>query len=343
MQSILRALVSLLLFRFRSRASLELEVIALRHQLSILQRRHRGVKKLPIPDRYFWAWLYRIWPRALDVMVLVKPDTVIDWHRKGFRMYWRWLSRNKPRGYSTSRELRNLIRDISRANPLWGCNRIQGELLKLGFDVSNTTVWRYMCPRRSPSPSPSWSVFIRNHMRDIVAIDMFVVITAGFRMLYAVIVLGHDRRRIIHFGVTDRPNQNWLVQQVSKAFERNTLPRYLVRDRDAAYGSRFNARMRALGIRQLITAPQSPWQNVYVERVIQSIRHECLNHVIIFNERHLRRILSSYVKYYNRTRTHLSLQQDCPESRRVEPPTAGKIVAIPEVGGLHHRYERRAA
>lgn len=342
MKPILYAIISLLTFRLRSRASLELEVIALRHQLTILRRRRRGRQKLPAADRYFWAWLYGIWPRAIDVMVLVKPVTVVKWHRQGFRIYWQWRSRPKRRRRRISPELRDLIRQMSRANPLWGAARIHGELLKLGFDVSIITVAKYM-RRRSGSPSPGWRVFVRNHIHDTVATDMFVVITAAFRLLYAMIILGHDRRKIIHFEVTERPTQDWLVHQIRRAFEGKAVPHYLLRDRDALYGRRFTNQLRAMGIQQLVTAPQSPWQNVYVERVIQSIRHECLNHVIIFNKRHLQRMLSSYIQYYNRTRTHLSLDKDCPEVRPINPPAAGKIVAIPEVGGLHHRYERRAA
>ena len=342
MHPILSAIGSLLSFRFRSRASLELEVIALRHQLTVLRRRKRGRQKLPRSDRYFWAWLYGIWPRALEVMVLVKPVTVIKWHQQGFRIYWRWLSRPKQKRRRISPALRDLIRQMSRANPLWGAARIHGELLMLGFDVSIFTVAKHM-KRWAGPPSPGWRVFLRNQMCDTVATDMFVVVTASFRLLYAMIILGHDRRKIIHFEVSERPTQSWLVQQLSKAFEGKATPRYLFRDRDALYGRRFDERLRVMGIQQVVTSPQSPWQNIYAERVIQSIRHECLNHVIIFNKHHLRRMLSSYIQYYNQSRTHLSLAKDCPETRAVTPPAAGNIVAIPQVGGLHHRYERRAA
>jgi len=241
-----------------------------------------------------------------------------------------------------STEIRDLIRQMSLANPLWGAPRIHGELLKLGIAVSQATVGRYL-PRRPKAPSPTWRSFLHNHLTDIAAIDMFVVATATFRTLYALIVLGHDRRKVIHFEVTQNPTQVWLSRQITEAFPWETAPRYLLRDRDTSYGRAFRDRVRAMGIEEVLTAPRSPWQNPFVERLIGSIRRECLDHVIIFNERHLRHILSGYFQYHHRTRTHLSLDKDCPQHRLVQPPLAGKIIAFPEVGGLHHRYERRAA
>jgi hypothetical protein len=206
-----------------------------------------------------------------------------------------------------SAEIRDLIRKMSLANRLWGAPRIHGELLKLGIKVSQATVGRYM-PWRPKVPSPTWRSFLHNHLTDIAAIDMFVVATATFRLLYTLIVLSLDRRRFIHFGVTE--------------------------------GQEFRNRVQAMGIKQVVTAPQSPWQNPYVERLIGSIRCECLDHTIIFNESHLRRVLSSYFQYHHGARTHLSLNKDCPQPRRIQPPSAGEIIAFPEVGGLHHRYER---
>jgi len=274
-------------------------------------------------------------------MVLVKPATVVQWHRKGFRLYWRWRSRRLGRP-KMSAEIRDLIRRVSLANPLWGAPRIHGELLKLGIEVSQATVGKYL-PWRPKIPSPTWRSFLHNHLTDIAAIDMFVVATATFRLLNAMIVLGHDRRRIIHFNVTHNPTQAWLAHQMTEAFPWDTAPRYLLRDRDASYGPVFRDRVRVMGIKEVVTAPRSPWQNAYVERLIGSIRRECLDHIIIFNEHHLRRVLSSYFQYHHQTRTHLSLDKDCPETRPIHPPTAGKIIAFPQVGGLHHRYERRAA
>jgi putative transposase len=232
---------------------------------------------------------------------------------------------------------------MSRANPLWGAPRIHGELLNLGIKVSQATVGRWM-PWRPRVPSPTWRSFLQNHLPNIAAIDMFVVVTATFRLLYALIVLGLDRRRVIHFDVTQNPTQVWLCGQMTEAFPWDTAPRYLLRDRDKSYGPAFRHRVRAMGITEVITAPRSPWQNPYAERLIGSIRRECLDHVIILNERHLRRVLSSYFQYHHDARTHLSLNKDCPRPRTVQLRSAGSnIIAFPEVRGLHHRYERRAA
>ena len=241
-----------------------------------------------------------------------------------------------------SSETRDLIRQMTMVNPLWGAPRIHGELLKLGVEVSQATVGRYL-PWRPKVPSPTWRTFLQNHMTDIVAVDMFVVATATFRLFYALILLGHDRRRIIHFNITQNPTQAWLSRQMTEAFPWETVPRYLLPDRDAAFGPGFRNRVHPMGVKEVVTAPRCPWQNPYVERIIGSIRRECLDHIIIFTERQLRRVLSPYFQYHHQTRTHLSLDKDCPEPRPVHPPTAGNIIAFPEVGGLHHRYERRAA
>ena len=343
MHPILRAIVSLVSFRLRSRASLELEVLALRHQLGVLRRKQKKIIHVSKADRLLWTLLYRIWPRALDAMVLVKPDTVIEWHRKGFRLYWSWRSQDKRPWRKLSPELRELIRQMKMDNPLWGVQRIQGELLKLGIEISHQSVYKCM-PKRFKPPSPKWRIFLREHMHETAAMDMFVVITVTYRILYAMVLIGHDRRKILHIDVTAHPTQDWLSHQIVRAFQSNDRPTYLLRDRDALYGRRFRDTVRALGIQEIVAARQSPWQNIYVERVIGSIRSECLNHVIVINERHLQRILSSYVRYYNQSRTHYSLDKDCPEPRPIEPPSKGpKIIAIPEVGGMHHRYVRRAA
>src|SRR2546423_2038258 len=321
MVTILFAVVSIFVFRFRSRAVLELKLVALEHQLAVLRRPRPGRPPLSSLDRLLWMSLYRIWPQIIDAMVLVKPATVVEWHRKGFRFYWRWRSR-RPGRPRTGPEIRDLIRRMSNANPLWGAPRIHGELLKLGIKISQATVGRWM-PWRPKVPSPTWRSFLCNHLPDIVAIDMFVVATATFHLLYALIVLSLDRRRVIHFAVTPNPTQDWLSRQMTEAFPWDTAPRYLLRDRDTA----FRHRVRAMGITEVITAPRSPWQNPYAERLIGSIRRECLDHVIIFNEHHLRRVLSSYFQYHH-------------DTRRVHLPSTGNIIAFPEVGGLHHRYER---
>jgi transposase InsO family protein len=197
--------------------------------------------------------------------------------------------------------------------------------------------------RRPGTPSPTWRSFLRNQAQGIAAIDMFVVASVSFRLLYVMIILGHDRRKIIRAAVTQHPTAEWLSRQVTEAFPWDTAPRYLLRDRDASYGSEFCNRVKAMGITQVVTSPRSPWQNPYVERVIGSIRREYLDHFVIFNERHLRRVLPSYVDYYHRTRTHLSLDKDCPDPRPIQPPRTGRVFAIPQVDGLHHRYERLAA
>ena len=241
-----------------------------------------------------------------------------------------------------AREIRDLIRKMSLANPLWGAPRIHGELLKLGIDVSQATVGRYL-PWRPKVPSPTWRSFLHNHLHDTAAVDLFVVVTARFQLLYTLVVLGRERRKVIHFDVTRNPTQGWLARQITEACPWDTAPRFLLRDRDASYGQTFRDRVQAMAIEEVVTAPRSPWQNAYVERIIGSIRRECLDHVVVFDERHLRRVLSAYFRYHHRSRTHLSLDKDCPEPRPIQPPSAGTVVAFPQVGGLHHRYERRAA
>jgi transposase InsO family protein len=268
-------------------------------------------------------------------MVLVKPATVIDWHRKGFRLYWRRRSRHLGRP-GMNREVRDLIRKMSHANPLWGAPRIHGELLKLGIEVSQATVGRYL-PWRPKVPSPTWRSFLRNHMHDTAAVDMFVVVTARFRLLYALIVLGHERRKIIHFDVTPNPTQGWLARQITEAFPWGTAPRFLLRDRDASYGPTFRNRVQAMAIEQVVTAPRSPWQNAYVERIIGSIRRECLDHVIILDERHLRRVLSAYFDYHHRSRTHLSLRKDYPERRPIQPPSVPLLPSHKSAAKRFHR------
>ena len=241
-----------------------------------------------------------------------------------------------------TKELREPIRRLSRANPTWGSPRIAGELAKLGIDVAKSTVERYRVRPTAP-PSPTWSAFLDNHVKDLVSIDFFTVPTVRFQVLFVFLVLAHHRRRVVHFNVTANPTGRWTAHQVVEAFPWDSAPRYLLRDRDGIYGAYFNSRVAGLGIQQVLTAPRSPWQNPFVERIIGSIRRECLDHMIILDEQHLRRILRTYFDYYQSCRTHLSLGKDAPDSRPVEPPEMGKVVAIPKVGGLHHRYTRLAA
>ena len=235
-----------------------------------------------------------------------------------------------------------LVRTMALANPLWGAPRIHGELLKLGFEISQRTVARLM-PRRRKPPSQTWRTFLQNHVSDLVSIDFFVVPTATFRVLYVFLALLHHRRRVVHFNVTDSPTAAWTAQQIVEAFPHEEAPRFLLRDRDSIYGGKFRRRVQGLGIGEVLTAPRSPWQNPFAERLIGTIRRELLDHVIVMNEGHLRRRLRNYLSYYHASRTHLALEKDAPEPRAVEPPAQGPVVALPQVGGLHHRYVRRAA
>ena len=327
----------ILLDLFRSRSSLEGEVIALRHQLNVLRRRTPKRPALRSFDRFIFILLYRLAPTVLDAMTIVRPETIMRWHRAGFRSFWRWKSRRRPGRPKVPLEVRQLIREISLANPLWGAPRIHGELLKLGIDVGQTSVAKYMARRRRP-PSQGWRTFLRNHADGIASIDLFVVPTISFRLLYGLLVLRHDRRCILWLGVTAHPSAEWIAQQVTEACGWESAPHSLIRDRDRVYGEAFTRRVRAMGIRDRPTAPRSPWENGHAERLIGSIQRECLDHVIVFGERHLRHVLRSYARYYNGVRTHLSLGKDSPLPRDVQ--AVGTILPLPILGGLHHHYVR---
>jgi transposase InsO family protein len=327
---------------FKSRTALQLENLALRHQLGVL---HRSVKrpKLTSSDRLLWAWLCEIWTDWRSALIIVKPGTVMAWHRKGFRLFWTWKSRRgQPGRPAVPKDVRDLIRRMSRENPMWGAPRIHGELLKLGIDIGETSVGKYMVRHRRP-PSQTWRTFLDNHIKQLVSVDFFTVPTIRFQILYVFLVLAHDRRRIVHFNVTAHPTAEWTAQQLREAFPFDLVPRYLLRDRDRIFGDDFTKQVRDMSIKEVLSAPRSPWQRAYVERVIGSIRCECLDHVIVFNEAALRRTLRLYFQYYHGSRTHLALGKDTPEPGTVQPPQAGRVVGIPMVGGLHHRYERRAA
>jgi putative transposase len=328
---------------FCSRAALKLENLALRHQIGVLQRSARKRPKLTAGDRLLWVLLSRIWSDWRSVLAIVKPDTVVAWHRKGFRLFWTWKIRRGQLGRpAVSREVRDLIRRMCRENPGWGAPRIHGELLKLGIDVGESSVSKYMVRGRKP-PSQTWRTFLENHVKQLVSIDFFTVHTLRFQVLYVFLVLAHDRRRILHFNLTAHPTVEWTGQQLREAFPFEQGPRYLLRDRDAIFGKDFRDQVRDMGIREVLSAPRSPWQRAYIERVIGSIRRECLDHLIVFHESSLRRTLACYFQYYHRSRTHLSLGKDSPEPRSIQPPEMGRVVAVSQVGGLHHRYERRAA
>jgi transposase InsO family protein len=328
---------SVLVLSFRSRATLEAEILILRHQLNIQQRHLPKRLTFSAMDRLIFAGLYRLLPSILNALTIVKPDTIVRWHRAGFRSYWRWKSQPCSGRPAVPREIRRLIREMSIANPLWGAPRIHGELLKLGIEIGQTSVAKYMARRRGP-PSQGWKTFLHNHADGIVAMDLFVVPTISFRLLYGLLIMEHGRRQILWFGVTAHPTAEWLSNQITEACGWEQAPRYLIRDRDGAYGGVFIRRLRSMGIRDRPTSPRSPWQNGYAERLIGSIRRECVDHIIVLGERHLRHVLLSYMQYYNEVRTHLSLNKDAPAPRPVQ--SAGHILRRPILGGLHHQYVR---
>jgi putative transposase len=326
----------------QSRSGLVFENSALRHQLAVLKRQVRK-PKLRCADRLLWVGLRRIWPQWQKALLLFQPQTIISWHRLGFRLFWRWKSRTRRGRPCVGRDLLTLIQRMWKANPTWGSRRIQAELAKLGIEVSDSTIRKYR-PKNRPSPSDqTWKSFLQNHAQAVVAVDFFALPTATFRVLYVFLVLAHERRKILHFNITEAPSASWTAQQMVEAFPYTIAPHYLLRDRDAIYGTDFTRRVEGLGLEQKLIAPRSPWQNPMVERIIGSIRRECLDHIIVLNAQHLRQVLSDYLAYYHHDRSHRSLDQDCPFCRPVETPDQGNIVALPRLGGLHHRYTRQAA
>lgn len=320
--------------------NLALENLALRQQLAVFKHQYPR-PALHQSDRAFWVFLSRFWSNWRSSLHFVQPATVIRWHRQGFKYYWTWKCRHKGRP-KIDRELRQLIRKISQSNPLWGAPRIHGELLKLGFSVSEATVSKYMI-RHSCPPSQSWRTFLDNHTKESISLDFFVVPTATFRVLFVLLILSNDRRNILHFNVTTNPTAYWTARQLLESCGFEEAPKYLIRDRDAIYSKTFSHQANVLNIREVVTAPRSPWQNPYVERVIGSIRRECVNHLIVLGERHLKRVLRAYVDYYNHTRTHLSLEKDAPIARESQNIEDGNVISIRRVGGLHHEYRRMAA
>jgi transposase InsO family protein len=322
---------------FKVRAQLEAEIVVLRHQLNVLRRRVPSKPKLAIVDRLLLVWLHRLFPSVLNAITIVQPETIIRWHRTGFRLYWRWKSRSRGGRPKVPIEIRRLIREISLANRLWGAPRIHGELLKLGFEVAQSTVAKYMARRRR-GPSQTWKSFLRNHAAGIAAMDFLIVPTVGFKLLFVLVILRHQRRRLISLSVTANPTATWIARQVTDAFPWNEAPDYLIRDRDGSYGHAVTKRLAAMGIRDHPTAARSPWQNGHAERLIGSIRRECLDHIVVFGDAHLRQILAAYTGYYNELRTHLSLDKNSPGHRPIE--RIGQVAAQPILGGLHHHYCR---
>src|SRR5215467_9319851 len=329
-----------LLIGLRGQAAMQAEIIALRHQLAVFQRTQKPKRTmLNGIDRCLWVWLSRLWSGWRSALLIVKPETVIGWHRQGFRWYWTWKIRHgRPGRPCVRKETRDLIRTMSRENPLWGAPRIHGELMKLGIKISEASVAKYMV--RNPKPPAQMENVPQESRLSNCLSHFFTVHTVWFEILFVFIVLAHDRRRVVHFNVTTHPTAAWTAQQMLEAFPFDTAPKYLLRDRDCIYGQEFRKQVEAMNINEVLSAPRSPWQRAYVERIIGSIRRECLDHMIIFDEDALRRTLSSYFSYYHRSRLHLSLGKDSPDSRPVQ--SIGRITVFPEVGGLHHRYKRVA-
>jgi len=284
-----------------------------------------------------------MWSRWTKALVIVQPQTVVRWHQAGFRLFWRWRSRRRSGRAPKDRELIDLIRRMWQANHTWGSPRIRAELANLGLQVSAATVRKYRPKRERGPPSQTWRAFLRNHTQQLIAVDFFAVPTVTFRVLFVFVVLAHERRRVLHFAVTEAPSAAWVGQQIVIAFPFETPPKYLLRDRDGIYGAEFTKRVMGLGIEEKPTAPRAPWQNPYVERLIGIIRQECLDQVIVIGERHLQSVLKDYFEYYNLTRPHRSLAQDSPVQRPVMTPEQGPVVEFPQVGGLHHLYTRQAA
>jgi putative transposase len=330
---------------FRSRIDTSLEVLALRQQVAVLKRK-RSRPTLNRLDRLFWTALRNLWPRWSDALVIVKPETVVGWHRAGFRLYWRWRSRPCGGRPKISQEIRTLVRTMAVENLNWGAPKIHGELLKLGFEVSESTVARYLRRlRRRGDPGKRWLAFLANHREAIVAIDFFTVPTLTFKLLYCFFVIEHGRRRILHLNVTSCPTSDWVVQQLREAFSEAGPYRYLILDHDSKFNGDVIAFLKATGLKPKRTSIQAPWQNGLAERWVGSCRREILDHVIALNEAHLRRLIRDYVNYHHQDRIHDSLDKDAPNRRPIEEkPLAGATVcSSPRLGGLHHRYSWREA
>jgi transposase InsO family protein len=327
MVALLCFLLTLLASPFKSKNRLEAENAVLRHQLIVLQRKVRGRAQFTNGDRLFFIQLYRWFPSVLKAVTIIRPETLVRWHRAGFRRYWRCKSRSIGGRPQIAADLRALIQRMSAENVLWGAPRIHGELLKLGFAMAQSTVAKYMVARGEPS-GQSWGTFLRNHAPHIAAMDLFVVPTLGFELLYVLVIIRLVRRELAWINVTPHPTAEWIAQQITEAFPWNEAPRYLIRDRDAIYGAVVTRRRRAMGIRDKPIAAGAPWQNCFAERLIGSIRRECVDHIVVLGD----------ARYYNEMRTHRSLNKDAPASRPVQ--RTGSVIPHAVLGGLHHCYVR---
>jgi len=339
----IRLFVGSILRLIRTRRRLLLENLALRQQLAVLKRKHARPRLVAL-DKLFWVLVRRFWSEWKQALIIVGPETVVRWHRSGFAMYWRAISRGRRivGRRRTSKEVRDLIFRMVAENSTWGAPRIHGELLMLGFDISERTISRWMkrAPRDS-EPAKRWLALLRNHREAIAAMDFFTVPTINFGVLYCFFIIGHDRRRIVNFNVTSHPTAGWIIQQLREAFPYQSAPRFLIFDRDAKYGLDVPIAVRSMAIRPVRTSFQNPWQNGIAERWVESCRRDLLDHVIAFNERHLKRLLSDYVRYYHEDRTHLGLRKETPAGR-VRSTDRGTVVSQARLGGLHHRYDRAA-
>src|SRR5262245_57099265 len=342
MGALLLLLLNLLGLPFKSKCCLAAENAALLQQVIVLHRMIRGCVEFTDNERRFFIQLYRWFPSVLSAITIIRPETLLRWHRAGFRRYWRWKSGNRGGRPHIDAALRALIRQMSIENVLWGAPRIRGELLKLGFAVAQSTVARYMArPDGKAPPSPSgqrWGSFVRNHMPQVAAMDLFVVPTLGFNLLYVLVIVRLARRELVWINVTAHPSAEWIARQIPEAFPWDEVPRYLIRGQDKIYGVAVTRRLRAMGIRDKPITAGSPWQNSFAERLIGTIRRECVEHIVVLGETHLRRTLREYAHYYNTARTHRSLNQDAPVSRPVQ--RIGRIVSHALVGGLHQQYAR---
>ena len=328
---------------FRSREEQAIVELALRQQLAVYAQDRPRPRLSPL-DRAFWVALSRLWPRWRESLVVVRPETVIRWHRQRFRRYWRSISTPGPGRPPISKEIQELIVRMTTENS-WRARKIQAELMKLGFRVSLATVSRYV-PKTKPDPTQHqrWMTFLRNHKDVIAGMDFFVVPTLRFRLLYVWFAIDHGRRRILHFNVTASPSARWVIQQLRETFPDEPAHRYLIYDNDSIFSTAVTGEIKSFEIDPKRTAFRSPWQNGTAERVVGTVRRELLDHVIVLNEHHLRRLLRNYADYYNNERVHTSIG-DAPNGRPVElrPAAVAKVVGIPRVGGLHHRYAWREA